>query len=83
MESKKQNPSSADELSFEQILSRLGHLVEQLERGDMPLEESLKVFEEGVTLSRLGTQRLDDAERRVEYLLARDDNAPADEGAKL
>ena len=60
MESKKQNPSSADELSFEQILSRLGHLVEQLERGDMPLEESLKVFEEGVQ-----TKGREDVEERI------------------
>lgn len=57
------------EPSFEQILARLQHVVERLESGDLPLEESLAVFEEGVRLSRLGARRLDDAERRVEELL--------------
>lgn len=55
--------------AFEDILSRLGAVVERLESGDMPLEESLSLFEEGVRLSRLGAARLDDAERRVERLL--------------
>lgn len=59
---------------FEAVLARLGAVVERLEKGDLPLEESLAVFEEGIRLSRLGAQRLDEAERRVELLL--------DEGAK-
>lgn len=57
------------EPSFEQILARLQHVVERLESGELPLEESLAVFEEGVRLTRLGARRLDDAERRVEELL--------------
>lgn len=56
--------------SFEQILSRLQQVVERLESGELPLEESLAVFEEGVRLSRLGARRLDEAEQRVEELLA-------------
>lgn len=62
---------SADpaELSFEQILGRLQDVVEQLESGDLPLEKSLAVFEEGIRLSRLGATRLDAAEARVEELL--------------
>jgi exodeoxyribonuclease VII small subunit len=55
--------------AFEDILSRLGTVVERLESGEMALEESLSLFEEGVRLSRLGAARLDDAERRVERLL--------------
>ena len=55
--------------AFEDILARLGTVVERLESGEMPLEESLALFEEGVRLSRLGSARLDDAERRVERLL--------------
>lgn len=61
--------SEASEPSFEQILSRLQHVVERLESGELPLEESLAVFEEGIRLSRQGARRLDEAERRVEELL--------------
>lgn len=55
---------------FEEILSRLNAVVEKLESGDLTLEDSLALFEEGVQLSRLGATRLDDAERRVERLLS-------------
>ncbi len=55
---------------FEQVMERLQTVVERLEGGDLPLEESLAVFEEGVRLAREGASRLDDAERRVEELLA-------------
>jgi len=43
-----------------------------LEKGDLPLEESLRVFEEGVRLTRAGQRRLDAAEKRVEQLVAGD-----------
>jgi exodeoxyribonuclease VII small subunit len=58
--------------AFEEILARLNVVVERLESGDLPLEDSLALFEEGVRLSRLGAARLDDAERRVERLLSDD-----------
>jgi exodeoxyribonuclease VII small subunit len=61
-----------EEPSFEQVLAKLSDLVAQLEQGDLPLERSLLLFEEGVRLSRLGARRLDEAERRVEVLLADD-----------
>jgi exodeoxyribonuclease VII small subunit len=64
--------ANEEELPFEEILARLQRVVGSLEQGDLPLEQSLAVFEEGVRLSRLGTRRLDDAERRVEILLAED-----------
>ncbi len=67
--------ASGEDLSFEEILGRLSQVVEKLERGDLPLEESLAVFEEGVRLSRLGQRRLDQAETRVEELLADEDGA--------
>ena len=57
-------------LSFEEILSRLDGVVKELEKGDTPLEKSLSVFEEGIRLSRLGSHRLDEAERRIEILLS-------------
>lgn len=55
--------------SFEASLTRLTQIVEQLERGELPLEESLRLFEEGVKLSRTSQQRLDQAQRKVEELL--------------
>lgn len=59
-----------DELSFEQILEQLEHVVESLEQGDVPLEQALSTFERGVALSRLGARRLDEAERRIEVLMS-------------
>ena len=58
--------------SFEDAIRRLGHIVEQLERGDLPLEASLGLFEEGIKLARVSQQRLDRAERRIEELLGVD-----------
>jgi len=63
----------AEAPSFEASIKRLTAIVETLERGDLPLEESLRLFEEGVSLSRASQQRLDAAEKRVEQLLAVDD----------
>ena len=61
------------EMQFEQILERLKSLVEKLETGDLPLEDSLKLFEEGIALARAGSTRLDEAELRVEKLLSADE----------
>lgn len=55
--------------SFEQALDELDRIVKQLEAGDLPLEQSLELFERGVKLSRLCQKRLEDAERRVEVLV--------------
>lgn len=62
--------------SFEAILERLEAISAQLERGDAALEESLALFEEGIRLARMGTQRLDDAEGRLEVLLQDNSLAP-------
>jgi exodeoxyribonuclease VII small subunit len=64
------NPEETKEaLSFEQIVEQLSTVVAQLEDGELPLEQALAKFEQGVALSRLGSKRLDDAERRIEILL--------------
>lgn len=57
---------------FEDTLRKLEDLLRKMEGGDMGLEESLKAFEEGIRLSRLCTERLDEAERRVDILLRED-----------
>lgn len=63
----------AIELPFEELLAELQRMVERLEQGDLPLEQSLAMFEQGVRLSRLASNRLDEADRRVELLLSSED----------
>jgi exodeoxyribonuclease VII small subunit len=57
------------EQSFEEALARLEAIVKELEEAELPLEKSLEVFEEGVRLSRLLHERLNESERKVEVLL--------------
>jgi exodeoxyribonuclease VII small subunit len=56
------------EPSFEKALHRLEEIVSQLEQADAPLDKALTLYEEGVKLSRVCSQQLQDAERRVELL---------------
>ena len=55
--------------SFEASLEALEEIVHQLEGGDLPLEKSLELFEDGIRLSRQCQERLSQAERRIEVLL--------------
>lgn len=57
------------EKNFETSLKELEQIVEQLEGGNLPLERSLELFEQGVRLSRECQSRLDEAERKIEMLL--------------
>jgi exodeoxyribonuclease VII small subunit len=57
------------EKKFEAAMARLEEIVQELEQGDLPLEQSLKLFEEGVKLSRVCNKRLEEAERKVEILM--------------
>ena len=70
---KDEAPAEATPATFEAALKRLHEIVQALERGDLPLEESLALFEEGVRLSRESQAKLDAAEKRVEQLLDVDD----------
>jgi exodeoxyribonuclease VII small subunit len=63
---------AAPEPSFEEATRRLSQIVAELEGGDLPLDRSLALFEEGVRLARAAEERLDRAERRVEELLGID-----------
>lgn len=54
--------------SFEAQLARLSELTEKLEAGDLPLEEALSAYEEGVKISRALVLQLDAAEKRIEIL---------------
>ncbi len=54
---------------FEEALQKLEAIVAQMEEGDLPLEETLKAFEEGVRIARFCANKLDEAERKVEKLM--------------
>jgi exodeoxyribonuclease VII small subunit len=62
--------------NFEGSLAALERIVRELERGDLPLEKSLELFEQGVRLSRECQERLDRAERRIEILLRDEEGRP-------
>ena len=59
---------------FEDALEKLEDIVKKMEAGDMPLEEALKSFEEGIKLIRFCRTKLDEAQRRVEMLLGKEDS---------
>jgi exodeoxyribonuclease VII small subunit len=65
-------PAQTDAPSFEEATRRLAQIVAELESGELPLDRSLALFEEGVRLARGAEQRLDRAERRIEELLGFD-----------
>jgi exodeoxyribonuclease VII small subunit len=56
------------DIKFEDALSRLEQIVDTLETGKLPLEDSLKAFEEGVVMARHCARYLDAAEKRIEML---------------
>ncbi len=66
-------PAPSESGGFEDSVRRLAQIVESLEHGELPLEQSLKLFEEGVRLARASQAELDRAERRVEQLLGVDE----------
>ncbi|MEJ7616018.1 MAG: exodeoxyribonuclease VII small subunit [Pyrinomonadaceae bacterium] len=69
-------PETAEGKDFESSLGMLERIVRELERGDLPLEKSLQLFEEGVRLTRECQQRLNEAERRIEVLLRGPEGRP-------
>lgn len=56
-------------VKFEQAMARLEAIVGELEKGDLPLDESLRIFEEGIRLSKNCLKVLEEAERKVEVLV--------------
>lgn len=61
-------------MDFEKNLNRLDDIVKKMEGGDLPLEDSLKLFEEGVKLSRVCHEKLNEAEKKVQMLVGTDEN---------
>ena len=66
------------EPTFEEALGQLETVVARLEGGDLPLEEALRAFEEGIRLARMCAARLEDAEQRVRLLTRAPDGTEAE-----
>ena len=66
----------SENLSFEAALERLEGIVRKLETGELPLDDSLQAFEEGVKLSTYCHRRLDEVEKKVQLLLADGSRVP-------
>ena len=66
---KKSAADSGPQPSFEDAMKRLEEIVEELEGGELSLDDSIARYEEGVALSRRLTQQLDEAEKRIERLV--------------
>jgi exodeoxyribonuclease VII small subunit len=63
------------ELSFEEALSRLEEIVESLETGDVALEKAINLFQDGMKLSQICSQKLDKVEQKIEKLMEKDGEA--------
>lgn len=63
-------------LDFETTLQQLEQIVTKLEAGDLPLEQALNEFEQGIKLANLGQERLQQAEQRIQILLQKNAQSP-------
>ena len=70
---------SKKKLTFEESMLRLEQIVRAMERGDVPLEESLKLFQEGTELVRNCAKLLDEAQLQVNKILVATDGSPVEE----
>ena len=67
---------SKEKMSFEASMERLEQIVRAMERGDVALEESLKLFQEGTELVRSCAKLLDDAQMQIQTVLTAPDGSP-------
>ena len=65
--------------TFEESMARLEQIVRAMERGDVPLEESLKLFQEGTDLVRSCNQLLNEAQLQVKKIITAPDGSPVEE----
>lgn len=56
------------EIKFEEAVKKLGKIVEDLEKGDLSLDEALKKYQEGLEMARVCTQKLDSAKKKIDVL---------------
>ena len=67
-----------EELTYEEAVKRLEEIVSRLENAEIPLEESLSIFQEGIALSKYCREKLAEIEYKVEYLLKEEQQQPPD-----
>lgn len=72
-----QEQPNIDAMTFEQALSALEEIVQQLERGDVPLDQSINLYERGEELRAACQKRLDAAQARIEKIVAGADGKPS------
>ena len=72
-----QEQPNIDAMTFEQALSALEEIVQQLERGDVPLDQSINLYERGEELRAACQKRLDSAQARIEKIVADADGKPS------
>ncbi len=65
-----------ENLSFEEALDELSHIVAQMEQGELSLEQSLKQFERGIALANASSSKLQQAEQKVAILMGNDSQTP-------
>jgi len=65
----------ASEMKFEEALKRLEKIVQDLEDGDLPLDEACEKYEEGIRLSRTCAKKLEMAKKKIEILLKNEDGS--------
>ena len=76
---KKAETAGADgaEPTFEDAMRDLSRIVEQLERGELPLEQSIALFEQGIKLAQSSQKQIDSAQKRIDELLSVDADGKA------
>ena len=70
---------NSENMTFEASMTRLEQIVRTMERGDAPLEESLKLFQEGTELVRNCSKLLEEAELQVKKIMTAPDGSPVEE----
>lgn len=73
----------SEELKFEKALERLEEIVSELEEGNIPLEDAVKKYEEGVKLSRICSEKLGQAEKKIQILTKTLDGSLKREGFEV
>ncbi|GIO83649.1 exodeoxyribonuclease 7 small subunit [Paenibacillus faecis] len=68
-ETQEREQEQEQELNFEEAMNRLEDIVSQLERGDVPLEQAIELFQNGMRLSQLCGQKLSQVERKIEMIV--------------
>jgi len=64
--------TETESIQFEEAMEKLEVIVAKLESGDVPLEQAIELFQEGMRLSRICSQKLESVERKIEMLLEED-----------